>query len=277
MVGPSFGHIATSIVALLLVEKVTIDYIAPFTIPTMEEYFAYFGREKAAALGGILQGSVSFWAVGGLMALPAIFKVKQWKIQVNKDLDINKLRKSMPLIAFNWLLGTVFATPILLYCLPARSWDFRNLPSTNTLLRDIIVWMVVEETMFYYVHRLFHVNKKMYHHIHKMHHTWTSPISFVAIYCHPVEHILSNISPLILGPVLCGSHLFAIGAYLFIAQVHTLTVHSGYWFCDDNGMHDEHHRSFNYNYGVLGVLDMLHGTYKFAPGAHGESTAGKTQ
>ena len=25
--------------------------------------------------------------------------------------------------------------------------------------------------------------------VHKLHHTWTAPISIVAIYCHPFEHL----------------------------------------------------------------------------------------
>ena len=36
----------------------------------------------------------------------------------------------------------------------------------------------------------------------------------------------------------------------------------GYWFCDDNGMHDEHHNKFNVNFGVTGMMDKWYGTYQ---------------
>merc|ERR1712183_818831 len=134
-----------------------------------------------------------------------------------------------------------------------------------------------EEVMFFYVHRMLHENKKLYASIHKIHHTWTAPVSWVAIYCHPVERIISNMAPLLAGPILCGSHLAAIAVYLFLGFVHTTAVHCGYWVCDDNGMHDEHHRKFNVNYGVVGLMDSWYGTYQLPPGAaHPEGPTGAT-
>ena len=40
-------------------------------------------------------------------------------------------------------------------------------------------------------------------------------------------------------------------------------VHSGYTvLADDNGLHDLHHEKFMGNYGIFGVLDVLHGTHR---------------
>merc|ERR1719414_2238839 len=133
----------------------------------------------------------------------------------------------------------------------------------------------MEEVCFYHFHRLFHESKKLYAMIHKLHHTWTAPVSVIAIYCHPVEHILCNVSPVMVGPVLCGSHVVAISIFVSLGLIHTLAVHSGYWICDDNGMHDEHHAKFNVNYGVMGVLDVLSGTYSLPAGAAGSPPRGK--
>jgi len=96
-------------------------------------------------------------------------------------------------------------------------------------------------------------------------------VSFVAIYAHPVEHLVSNVVPLIAGPILCGSHVAAVGIYIGLGLMHTCAVHSGYWVCDDNGMHDEHHAKFNCNYGVVGILDFLYGSYQLPAGASGGS------
>merc|ERR1712107_827723 len=54
----------------------------------------------------------------------------------------------------------------------------------------------------------------------------------------------------------------ATGAWMLSALIHTCLVHSGYWICDDKGMHDEHHRAFDVNYGVRGWMDKLYGTYQ---------------
>merc|ERR1711939_189630 len=104
---------------------------------------------------------------------------------------------------------------------PEHAWDMKKLPSIATLARDIITWLVVEEVLLFYLHRWMHVNKAMYAAVHKLHHTWTAPISYVAIYCHPLEMIICNIFPFIMGPLLCGSHIVAAGVYFLAGSVHT--------------------------------------------------------
>jgi methylsterol monooxygenase len=276
MVGPSFGHVATAVTGLLLIEKLCFQLVFPPWLSYMESAFATMGRTKAIYSGSFASGLFTWVGLATLMALPAMFRVSQWKIQPNKELDWNMLGRSMPLIIFNFLLGQILGPGAFLMTLPESAWDMRQLPTTTTLLRDIIVWMTVEEIIFFYLHRWMHENKKMYAAVHKIHHTWTSPVSYVAIYCHPFEHVLCNLLPFLAGPILCGSHILAAGVYLTVGTIHTLAVHSGYWFCDDNGMHDMHHAKFNVNYGVLGVMDTLYGTLKLPEGAAGAtvSTAG---
>uniref|UniRef100_A0A7S1S033 Fatty acid hydroxylase domain-containing protein n=1 Tax=Alexandrium catenella TaxID=2925 RepID=A0A7S1S033_ALECA len=262
MVGPSFGNIAASMTGLLLVEKLVLDLVLPAWAPWFESLFLHYGVFRVVAVGGLLLFTVAFWGVGSLLALPALLGATRGKIQPARSLDGRQLLASMPLICLNFALGAGLAPLVFYALLPAGAFDMRRTPSTGALARDVVVWMAVEEVVFFYVHRFMHENKRMYAAIHKLHHTWTAPVSFVAIYCHPLEHVLSNLSPLFLGPVLCGSHMAAISVYVFLGLVHTLAVHSGYWFCDDNGMHDEHHAKFTVNYGILGVLDMLYGTYR---------------
>lgn len=270
MVGPSFGNVATSVVGLLLIEKLTFQFMLPYFASSMETSMASMGRTKALYLGGYAAGLLQWVGIGTLMALPAMFKVKAWKIQPNKELDWAMLRRSMPLIVFNFFLAQTLTPMVFLQFLPESAWDMRSIPSTSTLLRDIVVWLAVEEIVFFNLHRWMHENKTMYKKIHKLHHIWTAPISYAAIYCHPLEHILCNIFPFILGPLLCGSHVMAAATYIFAGTIHTMGVHSGFWICDDNGMHDEHHRQFSCNYGVLGVCDELYGSLRLPPGATGE-------
>jgi methylsterol monooxygenase len=267
MLGPSFGHIVASVCGLVLLEQISMKWVLPPSFPMLRAMEASMGRLGMNMLLGFLGNFVGFWVIGTIFALPSFFEVKKWKIQVNKSLDLAALRKSMPLICFNFLLGSLIGPIVLCTMLPEQSFDLDQLPSISTLFRDAIVWLLVEEVMFFYVHRWLHVNKRAYYAIHKLHHTWTSPVSYVAIYCHPVEHLSSNIAPLLAGPLLCRSHTAAIGVYLFVGLIHTTAVHSGYWFCDDNGMHDEHHNKFNCNYGVMGIMDSWYGTYRLPAGA----------
>ena len=45
---------------------------------------------------------------------------------------------------------------------------------------------------YLFLFRLLH-HKAIYKYIHKMHHEWVSPIAAVAIYSHPVEHLLAGL------------------------------------------------------------------------------------
>merc|ERR1719181_682152 len=104
----------------------------------MEAQMLALGRTKALYLGSSVLGTLTWCGLGTLLALPAMFRVTQWKIQPNKELDWVMLRKSMPQIIFNFLLGQIVGPGSFLLLLPDSSFDMRNFPSTSTLLRDII-------------------------------------------------------------------------------------------------------------------------------------------
>jgi len=277
MLSPTFGNLAASLIGLLLVEKLVMDYLLPPWVPALESTLLAYGKHQFTFVAGSLVFAIAFWGFGTLMALPAFVGARKWKIQPNKSLNVGELLGSMPLICLNFVLGAVLVPLAFCAFLPERSFNMQVLPTARDLARDIAVWMAVEEVVFYHFHRLFHTNKRLYAAIHKLHHTWTAPISYVAIYSNPVEHVLCNLLPLVLGPVLCGSHVLAILVFVFIGLLHTLAVHSGYWFCDDNGMHDEHHAKFNVNFGVSGVLDAWYGTYRLPAGAAGAAPAAKQE
>ncbi|KAF8172095.1 putative C-4 methylsterol oxidase [Pholiota molesta] len=120
------------------------------------------------------------------------------------------------------------------------------LPGAAEFLWGVTRAVAVREAAFYYVHRLFHL-PLLYARIHKTHHRFVAPVSLAAQYATVTEHVFANILPMILPGLL--------------QLLDTSTVHSGYdFFARVAEMHDKHHELFNVNYGVIGLLDWIHGT-----------------
>ncbi|CAE8607109.1 unnamed protein product [Polarella glacialis] len=254
-------HMAASLLGVVLVQKAFLTLVLPHWRTTLEAMFAAQGMLGAVSSLLSAMGIAAYWGLGSLFALPAFFHCTRWN-RVKRNLDTQMFFSCLPLLLFNFVLGGLFGTLVLCAGLPDSSFEWRSLPDVATLARDAIVWLAANEVIFFYSHRWLHSNKRMYQEVHKIHHTWTAPISFSAIYCHPIEQILGNSVPLLVGPLLCGSHIFTTAVWLFTYMAHSCGTHSGFWFCDDHGMHDEHHAKFNVNFGLHGVMDHMYGTLK---------------
>ena len=207
-----------------------------------------------------------YWGYGLMYLIPDLFytSLQKYKIQPN----IKPLEKKNSMIIFdiikvvvvNQLVLTPFIASILYRYYENQIIEF---PTFFIFCRDIILFFLVIEVCFYYSHRFLHL-PFIYKHIHKLHHKYNAPISITALYAHPIEYIISNILPVMIGPILCSSHLVTIYTWLFIVIINTVTVHSGYniFYILDSTKHDMHHKNFNCNYGVLNILDYLYGILK---------------
>ncbi|XP_076048659.1 fatty acid hydroxylase domain-containing protein 2-like [Oratosquilla oratoria] len=218
--------------------------------------------------GTTILSYIIYWAFGMLYVLMDLTQrpkfLRRYKIQpgTNEPVDNWKLTKCILWVNFNQIFIGTPVSALCYYVFSYRGYDTsRQLPTFHWVLFELIVYILVEEIGFYYFHRLFH-HRLLYKHFHKMHHEWQSPMSVTAIYTHPVEHVLANLLPIFCGPLLMGSHIATMWLWISLATLNTLNSHSGYHlpFFPSPEAHDFHHLKFNQCYGVLGVLDLLHGT-----------------
>ncbi len=122
--------------------------------------------------------------------------------------------------------------------------------------------------MFYYSHRLLHTSA-LYSLVHKKHHELTAPFALGAAYAHWFEFLVGNVLPLMVGPLVRRSHVVTTWLWLSAAVVVTQLHHCGYAFpvvdmdhvvTHQPHFHDQHHKCPHSNYGLLRVLDVMHGT-----------------
>jgi len=181
----------------------------------------------------------------------------KYKVQSKYSSISSSFNSIIKLVLFNQLI-----TPFIAFLL-FNFYSFPSIPDIYTIIIDIIMFIFIIEILFYYSHRLLHI-PYLYKKIHSIHHKYTAPNALISLYAHPIEYIISNILPVMIGPLLCKSHIITIWIWILISLFNAMTVHSGYkiFFIPNSTKHDYHHKLFKCNFGVLNVLDYLHGTLK---------------
>jgi methylsterol monooxygenase len=217
----------------------------------------------------IVSGVLSFWILSGLFLAVDLTGRPRWvtkyKVQPGKNqpVDHGKLWNALKNVKINQIF---LGLPLIAIMCSVRArlncpYKLEQLPSLVTLLRDLAICIVTQEIGFYYSHRLVHWGP-LYKSIHKKHHEWTAPIGLISVYSHPLEYVISNIVPVIAGPMITQAHTLTSSLWVVIATFVTVVHHSGYhlpWL-PSSEFHDFHHLKVNCNYGILGILDWLHGT-----------------
>uniref|UniRef100_A0A182NC50 Fatty acid hydroxylase domain-containing protein n=1 Tax=Anopheles dirus TaxID=7168 RepID=A0A182NC50_9DIPT len=209
-----------------------------------------------------------FWIVGGLFVLmdltnrPAF--LRRYKTQPGKNEPVawSDLRRVMWTILFNQTVVGIPLTYVGYHAtIKGAVPNVRVLPSVGEILRDLVVCVFFAEIGFYYVHRFLHLTP-LYKLVHKKHHEWTAPFAWTAMYCHPVEHIISNMIPPMIGIQLMKAHIFTTAIWFPLVIFNTIRDHCGYHlpFFPSSEYHDYHHAKFTECFGTFGYLDWLHGT-----------------
>jgi sterol desaturase/sphingolipid hydroxylase (fatty acid hydroxylase superfamily) len=140
--------------------------------------------------------------------------------------------------------------PIVLMVLPPfplRPWSFWD-------VRDLLLVLVWTEVTFYSVHRLLH-HPWLFRWIHARHHTFTTPIPIIAVYAHPMEHLVLNLGTTLSGPVALRMHAWAVGAWVSVCVFTTLRAHLATHLATRSDLHVQHHKTPRRYYSVMGWMD----------------------
>lgn len=192
-------------------------------------------------------------------------KFNKYRVQSFREVSKDGYRKAFATAIVNTILVSAPFGYLLHIVYKSRTagMDMRQLPSLRTILTDHIAYVIILEIAFYYSHRLLH-QPYFYRLIHKKHHEFIAPVGMAAVYAHPIEHIISNLTPIFLGPLLMRSHIVTYWIWAVLTITGTMINHSDYCLPGFGSPvnHDFHHYVQEENYGVFGLLDHLHHTDK---------------
>ncbi|MCP5206516.1 MAG: sterol desaturase family protein [Hahellaceae bacterium] len=193
------------------------------------------------------------------------FKIQQKPFQVNKYFLPNMAR-----ITINSCMMLVFLV---------LTWPLLRLSGIHTgeapawyiWVSQIVFFLLLDDFLFYWMHRWLHENKWMLKNVHAVHHRIKNTCALDGNYFHWLEFVLIG-SLAMAGPILLGCHIYVLYTWIIIRNIEAADGHAGYDFpwnplrflplYDGPVYHDFHHAKFKGNYaGALHYIDRFFGTY----------------
>ena len=143
------------------------------------------------------------------------------------------------------------------------------LPVWYIIIAQLVFFVLLDDFLYYWMHRYMHENKWLLKHIHSVHHRIHNTCGINGNYMHWVEYSLTATLTLV-GPMLIGAHIYVVYLWVILRQVEGADGHIGYdipWnpahllpIYEGPVYHDFHHAKFKGNYaGFLPYLDKYLG------------------
>lgn len=155
-----------------------------------------------------------------------------WPWEKNPEAFKQQLKKTLRTLALNYfvLVPGVSALPVLLGISEVNPSPIFY-PESSEVIWQIVFFMIVEDTCFYWTHRLMHT-PYFYKRFHKQHHEYSTTIGLAAEYAHPFEFVFGNMLTSSMGPLILGPrcHIMTWYMWVFIRSLETTDGHCGYEF-----------------------------------------------
>ena len=131
------------------------------------------------------------------------------------------------------------------------------LPSWTDMIGRSLIFLVIEDAWFYWIHRWLHTEWG-YKHIHCTHHEYQTPIGYCSSYAGLIEFLILGVGSFI-GPFVVGvPHIMGWWVWMTIRQIEAIDCHTGFHFpwslanflpfyCGPIH-HDHHHKTYSGNY-----------------------------
>ncbi len=145
-----------------------------------------------------------------------------------------------------------------------------SLPAWYVIVGQLVFFILLDDFLFYWMHRGFHESRWLFKKVHSIHHRIMTPWAISGHYMHPVEFVATSLVMLI-GPLLVGAHVVTLYIWVAWRQWEAAEGHAGYDFpisptrlipfSDGATHHDFHHAKIKGNYaGFFPWTDRAFGT-----------------
>ena len=133
----------------------------------------------------------------GYLNLSPIFE----KYQINKRTkwpwerpDWKEVRRKT---IMNFILNELMIAPLFLFATTHNGikYRFTEFPSLSELCLQMVLVYMIEDSLFYWAHRMVHVYPQLYR-FHKVHHEYDKVYTFATEYFHPIDYVIGNLVPL---------------------------------------------------------------------------------
>jgi 4-alpha-methyl-delta7-sterol-4alpha-methyl oxidase len=220
--------------------------------PTLWQVYSSIVQINATSL---MVGVNLFFLVCYIFAFKGIEKYKVNNLEWPWIENPKMWRKIWPDCVKTYLINQIVIFPpffLLITWLFSTETSIERIPSAPLVFAQVIISTLLEDFIFYFMHRLLH-HPKLYSKVHKKHHSFYNVFHMSAVYAHWLEFIIANLMPLFAGAILLGPkmHMVSLVTFIMFRMIETHETHSGYefpWspfkilpFSTDSAYHNYHH------------------------------------
>ncbi|MFE8070216.1 sterol desaturase family protein [Marinobacteraceae bacterium S3BR75-40.1] len=218
-------------------------------------------------------GMGTFVLVGGAWTLLAWWDpewARPYRIQPRPFNIRRQLRETLSRMGFNTAVLTLLL--VLTWPLLRLSGIHAGaVPPWYVFVGQLIFFVLLDDFLYYWMHRWMHENKWLLRHVHAVHHQIRQPYGLAGNHFHWLEFVMT-VGLAMVGPILVGAHVYVVWAWFILRQWEAVDGHTGYnlpwdpfhWLplYEGAGYHDFHHARFKGNFaGFLPLWDRVFGTY----------------